>query len=186
MVLGTTGSWRAAEEIAGELAADNPQHTFINSILVPVVRAGIELGRGRPGPAIEHLQVVEPYELGFIAAFAPIYLRGQAYLMLGSGREAAEQFQRILDHRGTDPFSPFHAVASLGLARAWRAAGSIDASLQAYEAFLAAWAAADADIPVLIEARDEHSRLRGASATFPAQTSLAENIDPHSRPALRR
>ena len=109
--------------------------------------------------------MVAPFELGFIAALAPVYLRGQSYLMLGMAREAAEQFQRILDHGGTDPFSPFHAVAPLGLARACATAGDLDQSLKAYEQFLTEWTEADRDVPVLLEARDEYHRLLRAVAS---------------------
>ena len=58
------------------------------------------------------------YELGTVATLVPVYVRGLAYLGLGDGRNAHEQFQRILNHRGTDPFSPVCALAQLGLARA--------------------------------------------------------------------
>jgi hypothetical protein len=92
--------------------------------------------------------------------------------MLGSGSQAAAEFQRILDHRGSDPFSPFHAVAPLGLARALAMTGDAAGSLRAYERFLAAWAEADGDIPVLLQAREEHARLErrvsAAGRTRPA------------------
>ena len=77
--------------------------------------------------------MVAPYELGFIAALAPIYLRGLSYLMIGSGLEAAAEFQRLLACRGSDPFSPFHAVAPLGLARALTASGNVAGGAHAYE-----------------------------------------------------
>ena len=159
LTLAVAGATSPAEQIADELAAANPEHTLINSVLVPIVRAGIAIGRAQPSCAIEHLEVVAPYQLGFIAAFAPIYLRGQAYVMLGRPREAAAQFQLILDHRGTDPFSPFHAIAPLVLARASAAAGDLDDSVIAYERFLSAWARADPDLPVLLEARHEYAHL---------------------------
>ena len=159
LTLALSGTTSLAEQIADDLAAANPEHTLINSVLVPIVRAGIAIGRAQPQRAIEHLEVVAPYELGFIAAFAPIYLRGQAYLTLGLARQAAEQFQLILDHRGTDPFSPFHAIAPLALARASAAAGHLDDSVTAYERFLTAWAQADPDLPVLLEARHEYAHL---------------------------
>jgi outer membrane protein assembly factor BamD (BamD/ComL family) len=96
--------------------------------------------------------------MGFVAALAPIYLRGLAYLLNGCGHEAAKEFQRIVDHRGVDPFSPFHAVAPLALARAHAMRGDTAASLQAYERFFAGWADADSDVPVMLEAREEHDR----------------------------
>jgi eukaryotic-like serine/threonine-protein kinase len=159
LTLAATGFASEAETIADEMARTNPEHTLINLVLVPIVRAGIELARNEPLRALEQLQIVAPYELGFIAALAPIYLRGQSFLMWGAGLEAGQQFQRILDRRGTDPFSPFHAVAKLGLARSWAMAGEAAASLEAYRQFLASWSQADPGIPVLREAREECSRL---------------------------
>jgi hypothetical protein len=104
---------------------------------------------------------------GFRAADAEIYLRGLSYLMIGSGLEAAAEFQRLLDCRGSDPFSPCHAVAPLGLARALTASGNVAGAAHAYERFLAGWGQADADVPVLLEAREEYERLwrRGTSST---------------------
>jgi tetratricopeptide (TPR) repeat protein len=162
LVLAATGFTCEASTIADELAAANPDNTFINAVLVPVVRAAIELRRERPDDAIEQLRVVAPYELGFIAAFAPIYVRGQAYLLRGSAPEAGAEFQRILDHRGADPFSAFHAAALVGLARARRMAGEMATAVEAYEQFVAGWAKADDDVPVLIEARAELAGLTRA------------------------
>ena len=63
---------------------------------------------------------------------------------------------------GTDPFSPFHVVALLGLARAHAAAGDVVRSRNAYATFLAGWTSADPAIPVLVDARQEYERLGGA------------------------
>jgi DNA-binding winged helix-turn-helix (wHTH) protein/tetratricopeptide (TPR) repeat protein len=159
LTLAATGFEGDAESIADEAARTNPEHTLINLVLVPIVRAGVALARKDPSQALEQLQIVSPYELGFVAALAPLYLRGRSFLMRGAGFEAAHQFQRILDRRGTDPFSPFHAVARLGLARSLAMGGEVAASLEAYRQFLASWSQADPDIPVLREARDEYRRL---------------------------
>ncbi len=159
-----------AAAIADELVQTNPEHTLINGVLAPIVRATVALGRREPARALEHLEAVEPHELGFIAALTPVYLRAQCYLMLGKGLPALEEFQRILDHRGSDPFSPFHAAAPLGLARAFAMIGDEARSLQAYDLFLDAWADADPDVPLLRQARDERARLerRVSSAHVPA------------------
>jgi DNA-binding winged helix-turn-helix (wHTH) protein/tetratricopeptide (TPR) repeat protein len=165
LVLAVMGSDREAESIASQLATANPEHTIINSVLVPIVRAGVELARKRPAQAIEQLEVVAPYERGFIASLMPAYLRGESYLMLGAGLQAADEFQRILRHRGSDPFSPFHAVALVGLGRACAMAGNVVNSLQMYERFLTEWKDADADVPVLLEAREEYDALKRNAAS---------------------
>jgi tetratricopeptide (TPR) repeat protein len=186
LTLAMTGFASDATAIVSEISRTNPEHTFINSVMVPIVRAGIELSGKQPARAIEHLRVVAPYELGFVAALAPIYLRGQSYLRNGSGHEAALEFQRILDHRGTDPFSPFHAVAPLGLARARAMAGDVAGSLQAYERFLAGLADADSDVPVMLEARQEYSRLGQGAISAAAPTGghnkLLPALSSESRP----
>jgi eukaryotic-like serine/threonine-protein kinase len=159
LALGATGSTAEAEAIVDELTRAHPSHTLITAVLAPMVRAAVELRRQRPERAIEELRVAAPYEMGFIAAFGPAYLRGRSYLALGAGAPAAAEFQRILDHRGVDPFSPFYAVARLYLARALAMAGDAAGSRGAYEQFLAQWPDADPDVPVLRQARKEYGRL---------------------------
>jgi DNA-binding winged helix-turn-helix (wHTH) protein/tetratricopeptide (TPR) repeat protein len=158
LTLSMCGFTNEAASIADDLEANHPEHTIIKSILVPIVRAGIALANNAPAQAVKELWLVAPYEFGFIAAFAPVYLRGQAYLMEGSGQEAVEEFERILARRGTDPFSPFHAIAPLGLARAYSILGKKNEAFRYYESFLANWADADSDIPLLVEARNEYEK----------------------------
>ncbi len=58
--------------------------------------------------AIDYLSTALPYDLAmpgtaFFAKFGglyPAYVRGKAYLEAGRGREAAEEFQKVFDHRG--------------------------------------------------------------------------------------
>jgi DNA-binding winged helix-turn-helix (wHTH) protein/tetratricopeptide (TPR) repeat protein len=166
-ILGIAGHGDEAEAIAGAMAREHPSHTMINVVLTPIVRAGIELGRRQPARAIDALAPVAPYELGFIAALTPVYLRAQAYLMLGAAPQAAREFQRLLDRRGSDPFSPLHAVSRLGLARALAQSGQRDGSLAAYQQFLKAWKDADVDVPVLLAAREECARLAGEVSSRP-------------------
>ena len=121
LTLAMCGCEDEAKVITDELTKAHPEHTIINSVLAPIVRAGIALAKGTPSQAITELQGVAQYELGFCAVLAPLYLRAGAYLQQGSSEEAAQEFQRILNHRGSEPFSPFCAVAPLGLARVKRA-----------------------------------------------------------------
>jgi hypothetical protein len=79
-------------------------------------------------------------------------------LQFGQGAEAATEFQKILDHRGQAPLSALYPLSHLGLARAWGAAGDAAKSRRAYQDFLAVWKEADADLPILVEAKREHAR----------------------------
>ena len=163
LTLSACGCDDEAETIVNRLVEEHPEHTIINSVLAPIVRAGISLARKQPAQAIERLRVVAPYELGFAAVLAPIYLRAQSYLMLGCASEAAGEFQRLVDHRGSEPFSPFYVIAQLGLARAHARERNVAMSRQAYKKFLADCADADFDIPVLLEAKQEAAQIESVA-----------------------
>ena len=73
----------------------------------------------RPAQAIEELRAAAAYETGTAAVLIPTYLRGRGRAASSVRRSAARlEFERILEHRGVDPFSPVCAMARLGVARA--------------------------------------------------------------------
>ena len=88
-----------------------------------------------------------------------MYVRGEAYLMAHQSGEAAAEFQKIIEHRGIVVNSPIGALAHLGLARAYELSGDITKARSKYEDFFAVWKNADADIPLLKQARAEYSEL---------------------------
>ena len=90
----------------------------------------------------------------------PNYLRGQIYLKGKMGNEAAGEFRKVLDNRGSDYFSPLYALSHLGLARAYSLSGDLQNARQKYQDFFAAWKDADADLPIVIEAKKEYERLK--------------------------
>ena len=87
-------------------------------------------------------------------------MRGQTYLALHQGAEAAAEFQKILDHRGIVIDDPIGALAHLQLARALVLAGDKTKAQTAYRDFLMLWKEADPDIPVLKQAQAEYARLQ--------------------------
>ena len=70
------------------------------------------------------------------------------------------EFQKILDRRGQFDTSPLFPLAYLGLARAATIAGDTTKSRRAYQDFFAIWKDADADLPILIEAKKEYEKLK--------------------------
>jgi serine/threonine protein kinase/tetratricopeptide (TPR) repeat protein len=151
LALALCGEPSQAQALSDELGKRYPKDTLLNGVWLPTIRAAMELQLGNAGQAIEWLQAASRYEGA--GEFWPQYVRGQAYLRLKSGSEAAAEFQKILDHRGEAPLSALYPLAHLGLARASALAGDIGGSRKAYQDFLALWKDADADLPVLIEAR---------------------------------
>ena len=156
--LATCGAFSEAQTIVAELIRRHPKDTELNKIMLPLVQARIELQRGNAGQAIQLLETTRPYE-GY-ALFQIAYLRGQAYLSQQNGAGAATEFQKILDHRGSQPTSPLYALAQLGLARAAALSGDMAKARKAYQDFFALWKDADPDLPVLQDARLEYEKLK--------------------------
>ena len=87
------------------------------------------------------------------------YTRGLAYLQEKSGREAAAEFQETIANRGAAALSVLYPLSHLGLARANALAGDLPKARKSYQDFLALWKDADADIPILIQAKQEYAKL---------------------------
>jgi serine/threonine protein kinase/Tfp pilus assembly protein PilF len=156
------GNANQAKRLTDELLKLAPEDTLIKEVWLPMIRAAQSLRRGAKNDmaalALDQLQPTLRYE--HVAEFWPQYLRGQAYLKLKQGEEAATEFQKILDHRGYAPLSPLYPLAHLGLARAAALTGAAAKSRKAYEDFFAAWERADTDLPILIEAKREFLRQK--------------------------
>jgi serine/threonine protein kinase/tetratricopeptide (TPR) repeat protein len=149
-----------AQKLADEQMRRYPNATLLNVYSEPIIRAAMTLQRDRPDQAVELLNASMAYD-GGNAGFWPVYLRGQAYLRLRRGKEAAAAFQKILDHRGWDVLSPMYPLAQLGLGRALTISGDVNGSRKAYQDFFAIWKDADDDLPILLEAKEEYEKLNG-------------------------
>jgi serine/threonine protein kinase/tetratricopeptide (TPR) repeat protein len=137
-----------------------PKDTTNNFLILPMTRALLQLNMGNTAQALTALQPAMRFELGQYASFWLTYVRGQIYLRQKSGKEAAAEFQKILDHRGVDPLSPFYPMAHLGLARASVLTGDTTKARKEYQDFFAVWKDADQDLPILIEAKKEYEQLK--------------------------
>src|SRR5262249_10169217 len=89
----------------------------------------------------------------------PAYVRGEAYLQAGDGNAAAAEFQKLLQHRGLVGPSVLGALPHLGRARALMLVKESVPPRGGYESFLRLWKEADANIPLLAQARAEHRAL---------------------------
>src|SRR5579863_1617032 len=95
------------------------------------------------------------YAGAFFGALYPVYVRGLAYSQLGRHREAAAEFQKILDHPGIVLNDPIGPMARLQLARALSAFGDRAKSAFAYRGLLAIWKDADPDLPLVQQVKVE-------------------------------
>ncbi|MGH9794394.1 MAG: protein kinase domain-containing protein [Candidatus Acidiferrales bacterium] len=151
------GDFRRAQALVDEVARKNPTGTLLHRVELPGAQAVIELSRGNAQKAIELLESGMPYE---DAHPQNSYVRGLAYLHLREGEKAAAEFRKITDHRGRVGMDVIYRLAQLGLARAKAQAGDTAAARTAYRDFLAAWKDADADLPILKEAKAEYAKLQ--------------------------
>jgi predicted Zn-dependent protease len=159
LALARAGDAQRAEALLRELDKQPPAGTAMNEVVFPSVRAAVDLDHRNPAAAIEKLRHALPYDLGVDSAGVTIYYRGLAYLELKSGKEAAEQFQKILDNRGVVAVDIYWPLAHLGLARAYVMTGNTDKSLTLYREFLALWKSADPDLRLLKQAKREYATL---------------------------
>src|SRR5262249_33764195 len=163
LALARAGDVSRAQALADELNKRYPSDTLLQRLELPSVRASIELSRKNPTGALRALQSVS-YELGagpgLPPAMYPVYARGQTYLALRQGKEAAAEFQRLLDYRSVVLNSPLGALAHLGLGRAYALQGDSAKARAAYQDFLALWKDADPDIPILKQAKAEYAKLQ--------------------------
>ena len=163
LALAFTGDAARAQPLLTDVEKRSPTDTMVKFVWLPSVRAALEINRNNPAKAVELLQAAGPYEFGSVpggSGHMPNYLRAQAYLRAKQGKEAAGEFQKILDHRGVDLISILYPLAQLGLARAAALTGDTATSRKAYQDFLALWKDADPDVPILIEAKAEYAKLK--------------------------
>jgi eukaryotic-like serine/threonine-protein kinase len=141
-----------------ELAKRFPTDTLVNEQRIALIQAMLAERNGNSAQALRLLEQTRTH--GGYLLFPIAYLRGQAYLQDKKGAEAAAQFQEILDHRGWSPLSYFYPFAQLGLARAALLQGDTATARKAYQDFFATWKDADSDLPLLIEAKKEYTKLK--------------------------
>ena len=160
VALALTGDTAAAEKLAAELDRNYPLDTLVQRYRLPAIRAALALQRKDPHRAVELLQVTSPLELGDDGNLLPVYLRGEAYLMLRDGKAAAAEFQKFFDHRGLVGNLPSGALAHLQLGRAYTLSGDKKKATAAYQDFLTLWKDADPGIPILQQAKREYALLQ--------------------------
>jgi serine/threonine protein kinase/tetratricopeptide (TPR) repeat protein len=166
--LALSGDSSAAAELANDLRKRFPEDTSVRISYLPALHALLALNRGEPSRAVEALQAAVPYELGVplswfngsFGALYPVYVRGEAFLRAHQGAEAAEEFRKILDHRGIVGSDPIGALARLQLGRAYALSGDKTRARAACQDFLTLWKDADSDIPILKQARVEYAKLQ--------------------------
>jgi serine/threonine protein kinase/Tfp pilus assembly protein PilF len=166
LALARAGDTAQAQKLAAELDKTFPLDTTVQKYWLPTIGAAVALRGKDPNHAVELLKVVSPIELGantntgLNVILYPVYLRGEAYLMLHDGNAAAAEFQKFVDHYGLVVNFPLGALARLGLARAFVLQGDAVKARAKYQDFLTLWKDADPDVPIFKQAKAEYAKLQ--------------------------
>jgi len=174
--LAFAGDVSRARALVQDLSKRFPQDTAEQSFWLPSINAQIAFMGKDNAHALEQLEVVRPMEYavagnGFIlSSLNSVYLRGEIYRTEGHGREAAAEYQKILDHPGVVVNGATGAIAHLGIARAkaleaqsaqgGEADGARTKAREEYQTFLTLWKDADPDIPIFRAAKAEAAALK--------------------------
>ena len=165
--LGLAGDYSRSEALAGDLEKRFPEDTFAKFSYVPVLRAIALMGRKKYPDSVADLEIARHYELAvnglnfhnYLGGLHSAYVRGEAFAAGHRYAEAADEFQKILDHRGIVGLDPIGALAHLQLGRVFALSGDKARAKAAYETFLALWKDADPTTPVWKKAKAEYGRL---------------------------
>jgi serine/threonine protein kinase/tetratricopeptide (TPR) repeat protein len=163
---GQIGDAVRAKALADGLGTNYPEDTIVQFNYLPTLHSMLALVHHDAKRGIDALQAALPYELGEPLVgdaslnLSPVYVRGEAYLAIGHGTEAAAEFQKILDHPGIVLNSPIGVLAHLQIGRAYAMQGDTVKAKAAYQGFLTLWKDADPDIPVFIAAKAEYAKLK--------------------------
>jgi len=150
----------AAQKLIDDLRNNYPSDFQVNGVFIPSAEASLQSSHGNTSAALQALEPATRYEMGPAFGFLPVYVRGLTYLRAHQGKEAAAEFQRILDHRAVGVTSPLFALSYVGLARGSTLSGDKAKARAAYQDFFALWKDADPDVPILLAAKSEYAKLQ--------------------------
>jgi eukaryotic-like serine/threonine-protein kinase len=137
-----------------------PLSTFNISVFAPAVRTALAMHAARSATDIlDAMSKSRSYETGQQAVLIPTYVRAIALLQAHSAVDAEMEFKRIIDNPGVDSASPFHSLAYLGLGRALLMQNRSKEAREAYQALMQRWQAADANLPMVQQAKHEYAAL---------------------------
>jgi eukaryotic-like serine/threonine-protein kinase len=163
LALGQCGEEGAAVKLMEAQRKDHREDTRDAALYEPLVRALNNLHHGDPQGAVTALEASRSLETGIGPGSAPYmvpFVRGQAFLKVKDGGKAAQEFEKILNFRTRWTTSELIPLSQLGIARAYALKSEPAKARTAYQDFLAMWKDADADVPVLVQAKAEYAKLQ--------------------------
>ena len=122
----------------------------------PAADAAAAAARGEFKRALEELKRAHAFEAG-----NPFLQLGKGILLVRAGQsaEAIAALDTAIANRFTAEPTAISPVGRIWLARARAQTGDVAGARRAYDDAFAFWKSADADLPILVEARREYAAL---------------------------
>jgi predicted Zn-dependent protease len=135
----------------------DPRHSVLrDQVDLPLVEAALSIYQDE---AVEAVKLMEPSQVYELKDYIIPFVRGRAFLDAKMPERAVSEYLAITENPGIDPLSPMYPLGYLGLARAYNQQGKRTESRAAYQRFPDLWKDADANVPVLQQARQEYAAL---------------------------
>jgi eukaryotic-like serine/threonine-protein kinase len=151
------GNPARARQLQSDTDRRYPLSTYNISVFAPTIRTALSIPDAPSSAAIlANMKSAGSYEIGRQAVLIPTYVRAVALLSVKAAVDAEVEFRKVIDNRSVDAASPLFTLAYLGLARSLAIQRRLPESRRAYETVLDLWKGADADLPVLLQAKREH------------------------------
>ncbi len=161
---GTTAQFKAelgdlgpARRVIAEITESGTRNTLSLYFDRPMLQAMIDL---KTGKAAEAVQAIEPAQKYQMRDYGVPLMRARMETEAGMFDKAAEDYRLILANPGHFPVWPGHVLAHLYLARVLVREQKHEEARAEYRTFLQIWKNADADVPLLMQAKEEYSKLQ--------------------------
>jgi len=148
----TSGDAKAARALIDEASKLPGASTEDGQTGIRLITSVIRLGEGDKAAAADIPAPKADTDVGLIFA------HGVAELQLGRPEAAAPHFKRLIDQKAS--LTSLRNVSRFFYARALAKMGRIDESRRAFDEFFEAWKKADADLPILVTAKNEYAALQ--------------------------
>lgn len=156
-VLAALGEEGRFKPLAEKYSKENSDDPYVQNVQLPSWTAQLALARHDAPAAVEILHP-RPYETRFHCPDST-YVRGLAYLANRQGRQAVDEFQKMIEYKALLNNAPEASLAYVGLARAFALQGDIVKARAAYQDFLAIWKDADPNVPIFQQVKAEFAKL---------------------------
>ncbi len=161
------GKMREASRLLNEMTSQAKNVTALSGINrtnqgdqanIAMIKGEISLANGSAAEAIESFQLSLQLDPRNIRSLDSLAL---AYRKLGKPQEAAAKYEEIIARcmLGGEE-QEYWILANCELGKIYKEIGDIQRSKEHYGRFLNIWKDADADIPILIEAKAEYAKLQ--------------------------